>query len=303
MDADLMQRAFVDARGRLHWPWRLAAFALFVLAASLAGSLIAYPITAWVLRTAFGVRLIAFPWITLFALVAAHVLVRRSADAEMTWARLGLDAAATSRRGILGGTALGAASILVPSALLLAIGWLVIEPTNVGGWGSAIRAAMLVLLPAACSEELLFRGYGFAVVRERFGWQVAVGVTSLAFALLHLTNPGAGAQSLALVALAGVWLGVVRVVTESLWATGAAHLAWNAVMALVLHTSVSGLPFSTPGYRVVDAGPAWATGGAWGPEGGAFAALGMMAAMAALLVRPAGRALLARPIGRREMDG
>ena len=240
MDADLMAHAFVDARGRLHWPWRLAAFALFVLAASLAGSVVVYPMAAWVLRTAFGVRLIAYPWITLFALVAAHVLVRRSTDGEMTWARLGLDAAATSPRGICGGMAIGAASILLPSALLLAIGWLAVEPTEVGGWGRALSAPVLVLLPAACSEELLFRGYGFAVMRERFGWQVAVGVTSLAFALLHLTNPGAGAQSLALVALAGVWLGVVRVVTESLWATGAAHFGWNAVMALVLHTPVSG---------------------------------------------------------------
>ncbi|MBV9879811.1 MAG: hypothetical protein JO180_04905, partial [Gemmatirosa sp.] len=40
----------------------------------------------------------------------------------------------------------------------------------------------------------------------------------------------------------------------------------------------------TPGYRTVDAGPDWLTGGPWGPEGGLAAGAGMLAALA-LLVR------------------
>ena len=46
-------------------------------------------------------------------------------------------------------------------------------------------------------------------------------------------------------------------------------------MAVVFHTAVSGFPMEAPGYRYVDAGPDWATGGEWGPEGGIPAALGM----------------------------
>jgi len=38
---------------------------------------------------------------------------------------------------------------------------------------------------------------------------------------------------------------------------------------------VSGIPIIAPDYRVVDAGPDWLTGGAWGPEGGLAAALSM----------------------------
>jgi hypothetical protein len=37
-------------------------------------------------------------------------------------------------------------------------------------------------------------------------------------------------------------------------------------------------PYSS--YRVDDAGPAWLTGGSWGPEGGAAAAAGMLAGIA-----------------------
>ena len=48
-------------------------------------------------------------------------------------------------------------------------------------------------------------------------------------------------------------------------------------MAAVFHVAVSGIPFEAPDYRYVDAGPDWATGGEWGPEGGIPAGLGMVA--------------------------
>ena len=37
--------------------------------------------------------------------------------------------------------------------------------------------------------------------------------------------------------------------------------------------------FDRPDYRVTDTGPDWATGGTWGPEGGVFAAAGLVIAM------------------------
>ena len=67
--------------------------------------------------------------------------------------------------------------------------------------------------------------------------------------------------------------------TKSLYAAWMAHFAWNWTMAVVFHTAVSGYPMEAPGYRYVDAGPDWATGGDWGPEGGIPAALGMGAMM------------------------
>jgi uncharacterized protein len=43
-------------------------------------------------------------------------------------------------------------------------------------------------------------------------------------------------------------------------------------------------------YRVIDSGPDWITGGAWGPEGGAGAIVGMLAGVAWLLRRRRDRA-------------
>jgi hypothetical protein len=56
-------------------------------------------------------------------------------------------------------------------------------------------------------------------------------------------------------------------------------------MAVLLHIPVSGLETETPDYRTIDAGPDWATGGPWGPEGGGGAALGMLGGLAYLVAR------------------
>jgi hypothetical protein len=107
------------------------------------------------------------------------------------------------------------------------------------------------------------------------GWRTAIGVTSVAFAGLHLLNPGVSVLSLLVVALAGVVLGLVRWRTQSLPAAWAAHFGWNFALVGIAHATVSGQAFATPSYRLVDDGPSWLTGGTWGPEGGAAAAVAL----------------------------
>jgi hypothetical protein len=108
-------------------------------------------------------------------------------------------------------------------------------------------------------------------------------LTGLVFGVLHGKNPGANAQSVAVVTLAGVFLAVLLLATGSLYAATLAHAGWNWVMAVPLHTPVSGLPLPAPDYRIVDAGPDWATGGSWGPEAGVPAALAMILLMVYML--------------------
>jgi membrane protease YdiL (CAAX protease family) len=133
------------------------------------------------------------------------------------------------------------------------------------------------------------RGYAFATLRERWGAPGAIVATSALFGGMHFLNAGATPVAVAVVALGGVFLGLVLVKTDSLYAAWAAHLAWNSVLVVVMHATVSGLSLDVPDYRVVDAGPDWATGGSWGPEGGVFAALGLVVAAWILARRPSGR--------------
>jgi membrane protease YdiL (CAAX protease family) len=198
------------------------------------------------------------------------------------WSAVWLDASAADPRKLGLGFVLGAFAIGIPTAMLILAHWLVNSRAAPGSWIAAAVSASALLLPAALLEELSTRGYILSVLRDVWGWYPAVIVTSIVFGLLHLMNNGVSVQSVLLVILAGFFLAAVLFVTKSLYAAWMAHFAWNWTMAAVFHVAVSGIPLKTPNYRYVDAGPNWATGGVWGPEGGIFAGLGMLAGLAVL---------------------
>jgi uncharacterized protein len=202
------------------------------------------------------------------------------------WTRVGLGLDGLRVRWLLIGLAAGALAILVPCGVLLATGRVSFEaqPAEIQSWWSAARDAMVLLTPAAFAEELAVRGYLLTTLVEGVGAPFAVAITSVLFAILHLLNPDPTFLSTGMVALAGLFLATVRLATGSLWAASIAHLAWNLAQAVLLHAPVSGLPLPTPGYRLLDHGPVWLTGGPWGPEGGSAAAAGMLVATF-LLVR------------------
>lgn len=208
-------------------------------------------------------------------LLFGHWWIFRVADPR-GWDHVGLGLRALRPRGLLLGLLLGTAAVGVPSLALLALGWLRVEPAVAGSWLRSAAGTLLVLLPAALWEELLTRGYLFALVRERWGARRAVVATSVIFGALHLRNAGASVQSIALVTLAGIFLGAILVRTSSLYASWLAHVAWNFVMSAIFHVAVSGIEMTAPNYRTVDAGPDWATGGGWGPEAGIFTALALL---------------------------
>ena len=274
---------FRDSTGTVRPPWRLLLFAA-VTVASLAiinGAVV--PLASWVFA-ATRTRVVLYPWILLASIVVAHIVTFRLLEPRR-WAAVRLDASAARPRPIAMAVLLGAMAVGIPSLGLLSIGWLRAEPAPAGSSLMAAASIALFLAPAALWEELLFRGYAFTLLSEWWGRTAALGATSVAFGLVHFYNAGSSVASVLVVALAGVFLGGVLLVTGSLWAAFAAHLAWNWVLAGVLHSAVSGIPFTTPDYRVVDAGPDWATGGVWGPEGGLPAALGLVLASISLYVR------------------
>lgn len=196
------------------------------------------------------------------------------------WDALGFDRAGWRPRALLEGFVLGSAAILLTAGVLWAAGLARIDtaPSEFGAlmadtWGGTALRLLLLLAPSALWEEIAFRGYLQAVGVEASQHRtLARAAQAVAFGAIHLTNPGAGLRTTAIVMLAGWCLALVRE-QRGLGAAWTAHLAWNWVMAAVLHVPVSGLPFATPGYRAVITGPAWLTGGSWGPEGGVVAAL------------------------------
>lgn len=275
--------------------WRLVAFGVaFVLLEGIAESVLG-PVGRWLTRQA-GTPVPLYPWTMLAGALGGCAALLGVADPQ-PWEVVGLGEDSWAPRRLARGAAVGVAAIAATALGLALLGALEFQrhPGSapamapgllLGVWlGTALRM-LLFLAPAALWEEVVFRGVLYHVGASAGGATVARWSTSVAFGLVHLANPGAGVRTVAAVMLAGWGLALVRERTGSLPAAWAAHLAWNWIMAAVLHVPVSGLPFDTPGYRAVLRGPDWLTGGSWGPEGGAVA-LAVLGA-GAWIARPRG---------------
>ena len=265
----------------LRVPWRLLSFGVaWVLAQGIAESVLGPGFG--LLSRRVGETVPMYPFTMLIGVAAACSVALRLAD-DVPWSVMALGEGAWHGKRMAHGALLGTTAILVTAAVLWAVGALRMEATPTASldgamfvqdsWGGTALRLLLLLGPAALWEELVFRGYLYAVAEEAAGRWVARLSSSVAFGAVHLMNPGANVRTTVVVMLAGLCLCLVRERTESLPEAWTAHLAWNWVMAAVLHVPVSGLPFATPGYRAALSGSDWISGGAWGPEGGLVAML------------------------------
>jgi uncharacterized protein len=275
MSESMLDRVVYAAPDRIRAVWRIALFLLAGLAASNVG----VPLASTVLPAA------ALPWLRSSLECGAVLLATWYATHSVEcrgWSMVALQRAAWRPRALVMGGIAGAVAIAVPTVLLIGRGDLTFVTAPERDAVHMLAMSVAVLAPAAMTEELLLRGYPFAVLQQAWGWPATVAVTSVLFGALHLGNPGVTPLAIANVIAAGVFLAGVRLVTGSLAAAWSAHFAWNWTMSAGFHTAVSGLPFSTPHYRLIDTGADWLSGGAWGPEGGALASVGMMSAFGAL---------------------
>jgi membrane protease YdiL (CAAX protease family) len=130
--------------------------------------------------------------------------------------------------------------------------------------------ATLFMMFAAPEEEIVNRSLLLSGVAIALGGRntTAILLTAVAFGLAHLANPGASAASALGNALGGLIYAYAFVLSGRIWLPVGLHFAWNFVQGPVLGFPVSGL--SMGGLQQIrDLGPAWLTGGAYGPEAGA----------------------------------
>ena len=268
----------MGAQGRLRSGWRAAIFVVIGAVSVGSGGSAAHQLIAALPALPETYRL-SLQWIGLAGgAFVAHLVVLALFE-RRDWSYVGLARSQASAPAIGRGILLGAVPIALVALGLLAVGWLSIARVPGSALGPGVPGLVLLFVVAALFEELLVRGYLLAALREGIGTVGAAILTAVLFGLLHLGNPGVDALSVTVVVVAGIFLAAVRLTTGSLYAAWAAHAAWNMVMALLLHTAVSGTSIALPGgWRVADTGPDWATGGPWGPEGGAPAAAVLLVA-------------------------
>jgi membrane protease YdiL (CAAX protease family) len=122
-------------------------------------------------------------------------------------------------------------------------------------------------LVVAAIEETIFRELLLGYLRRPLGVPLALGLSSLAFAVLHAWNANATPLAVANLAVAGVLFGLGYLVGRGLALPIGLHAAWNWFEGSVFGFPVSGSTRDSV-LTVAVGGAEWATGGAFGPEGG-----------------------------------
>jgi hypothetical protein len=184
------------------------------------------------------------------------------------------------RKELALGLAVGAGMNSVIVGALLVGGQVQLRVGRLDPLGALAAAgwAMLLLVPAAMMEEMVFRGYPFQRLVDSAGSVGAILVLSVFFGLVHRDNPAATWLSTANTVLAGVWLAVCYLKTRALWLPIGAHFAWNFVMGFVYSLPVSGIVLRRQMLIADIGGPEWLTGGNYGPEGSIWTTVVLAAA-------------------------
>ncbi|MFF5728324.1 CPBP family intramembrane glutamic endopeptidase [[Kitasatospora] papulosa] len=147
---------------------------------------------------------------------------------------------------------------------------------EINGLGSPSGAVGLIgfMAAAAVTEEVIFRGVLFRIIEERTGTWIALTLTGVLFGASHLLNPNADLWGAVAIAIeAGGMLAAAYAATRNLWVPIGLHFGWNYAAAGIFSTEVSGNDTPQGLLDTVTSGPAWVTGGDFGPEGSVYSVL------------------------------
>lgn len=137
------------------------------------------------------------------------------------------------------------------------------------------------------SEEVLLRGYFMVSLSNRCHMAIAVGVSSVIFALLHLSNPGISFLAILNLILFGLFMAVYVLRTDDLWGACAIHSAWNFAQGNLVGIRVSGTaPLPSVAIMRPLGEQTLFHGGDFGLEGGLIVTFVTLAAIALTLFLP-----------------
>lgn len=140
-------------------------------------------------------------------------------------------------KGILYGSLIGAVLIVFGIIILSLINDIKIafEGINIG-----IFYYFIIFLLVAVSEELMARGFILNTLLSKINKPLAVIISSIIFALMHIFNSSVNAIGLINIFLIGVVLSLLYLKRMSLSIPIGLHLSWNFLQGPVLGFSVSG---------------------------------------------------------------
>jgi membrane protease YdiL (CAAX protease family) len=200
--------------------------------------------------------------------------------------------------GAPGELGIGAAVGLVLVAVVVGTLW-ILGYYRIAG-ANALAVVFVALAndgAGAFVEEVVLRGIVFRITEERLGTWVALAISVVLFALLHLASPNATLTSTVVVGVeGGVLLSAAYVLTRRLWLAIGIHFGWD-----FSQDAIFGVGKGFKGLMDGDlSGPVWLSGGSAGIEGSVVALLLCVVVGAYLFVRAGRRGNLLAPSWKRD---
>ena len=169
-------------------------------------------------------------------------------------------------------------------------GWIEVKPiinpdqtlSSVLLW---IFSALIGFICVGIYEEILFRGFLLRNLAEGLNSSsnralkslvAAFLLSSLIFGLFHILNPNTSWISTLNIILAGLFLGLGFVLTGELAIPIGLHITWNFFQGSIFGFPVSGVNAGASLIAIQQKGPAFITGGSFGPEAGLIGIFAML---------------------------
>ncbi len=130
---------------------------------------------------------------------------------------------------------------------------------------SVLGTSLVFFMLLSVIEELLFRGILYRILETELGIWWALGITSILFMAAHIFNANTSLPGLLSAALGSLIFGLMYSTTGRLWLPISFHLFWNFSQNFY-GVAISGNDKLTPFIKSNLVGPAWLTGGDFGPE-------------------------------------
>jgi len=151
---------------------------------------------------------------------------------------------------------------------------------SVGYLGLNLCNGLIALFLVAINEELGFRGYMLQKLSGRYSFWFAALVSSVLFGTIHLLNfaPGTSVLAIVNITLAGFLFALAYRQTKALWLPIGIHWGWNYLQGYIIAFPgyVTPAPFTGLLKVSYPSASVW-NGGSFGPEGGLWATLVLIA--------------------------
>lgn len=212
--------------------------------------------------------------LVLLGIVVVIVIIQRGFDRGATFSDLGFKVGKTTWRAVTlcFGAAVGFVVIIFLVSWLAGYTSLLKPPPGERLWSDIVNdfiGYLLLLAATAVTEELIFRGYVRFTLEKVFSTKLVLLFSALLFGLSRLVMVSSGLLGVVSAIFAGLILGMLFLLTGSLWVPIAAHFAWIFTESYV---------FSFPSHGIIPEGllrtnylPGLLLDGRYGPQGGLLA--------------------------------